>query len=78
MTDNNRSSDSHRALRGAVSLEDRLDAMEDKIDKLLEGQSTTATISLRLRALEVIVYGACGLGLMAIVSALLYLVIKQH
>ena len=60
----------HRRRRGDVTLDDRLDQIEDKLDKLMDTH-------VRLRALEIIVYGACGMALTSLVGAVLYLVIRQ-
>lgn len=66
--------------RGDLSLEQRLDGLEEGqrliLDKLNGGSVLFSGQHLRIRALEVIVYSACALGLIAIVGAILFLVIK--
>lgn len=68
------------ARRGDVTLDDRLDAIEQTLKDILNGQTQEAAASarnsLRLRALEVVVYGGCAMALTAVVGALLFLVIK--
>jgi hypothetical protein len=55
------------------------DRLEHKIDQVLErlgkGDSTFATVELRLRTLERVVFAAVSVGLLAIAMALLSLII---
>lgn len=72
--------DTSRAIKGSVTLEDRLDTIEALLrtltDRIAEGNTQFATLNLRVRALEVIVYGACGLALLGIAGAIIALVVK--
>jgi hypothetical protein len=69
-----------RRHRGDITLDERLDAIEDSLedirDKLGNGSSTFASISLRLKMIELIVYTGCGVTLLAVLGALIYLVVK--
>ena len=66
--------------RGDMTLDDRLEAIETTLQDILKVQTANSTkeaqIHLRLRALEIIVYGGCAMALTAVVGALLVLVIK--
>lgn len=66
---------------GGLNVPDRLERIEILLEALVArlalGDTTLATISLRLRALEIVVYGACGLGLMAIAYAILSVVVPR-
>lgn len=66
--------------RGVKTLDDRLEAMEATLEHIVKtlgvGATSFATIALRVRILEIIVYGACGLGLTSIAGALIFLVIR--
>lgn len=65
---------------GTLTIDERLEAIEkllqSLVDKLAAGQTKFATIQLRLLALEIVVYGACGLGLMGLAGALVALVLR--
>lgn len=67
--------------QGGLNVNDRLERIENLLEllvtRLAQGDTSLAMISLRVRALEVIVYGACGLGLMAIAYAILHIVIPK-
>lgn len=69
-----------RTRRGDLTLEDRLEAIEDTqqeiLTKLGDGTASFSTLRLRLMAIEAIVYGATGLGLAGLVGSVLYLVLK--
>ena len=69
-----------RRQRGDMTLDERLAAIEETqeriLDKLGQGNTSFASLHLRMRALEVIVYGACGLGMVGLVGSVLYLVLK--
>lgn len=69
-----------RTRRGDLTLEDRLEAIEDTQQEILiklgDGTTSFSALRLRLMALEVIVYGAAGLGLAGLVGSVLYLVLK--
>jgi hypothetical protein len=64
---------------GAVSLTERLDSIEKKLDKALENSSETRTdvavIQNRLALHDKILLGVCGAGGLAIVTAVLSKVI---
>lgn len=68
--------------RGSKTIDDRLDDIEtglgDIMKSLSVGATSFATIALRVRILEIIVYGACGLGLTAIAGALIALVLRTQ
>jgi hypothetical protein len=80
MPDDESGTDQHRALRGALTLDERLGHIETTLAKLVEslgaGATSFATLGLRVRILEIIVYGACGLGLTALAGALIALVVR--
>lgn len=67
--------------QGNMTSAERLERIESLLEGLIArlavGDTSIATISLRLRALEIVVYGACGLGLMALAYALLAIVVHQ-
>ncbi len=67
------------------AMQNRLDQIDDKFtakfdafaDLLATGKQTFATMELRLRALEIIVYGACGMALVSVLGAALYFFVRQ-
>lgn len=59
---------------GALSLQDRLTAIEEKLDHVLE---RFEGIPMRTRALEIVVYGACGIVLLAFASSVIGLHVNQ-
>ncbi len=75
------SSDESSQSRGAVSLASRLDDIETVLeeirDQMATGGRNFAVMGLRIRALEVIVYGGCAIVLIAVLSAILVLTIRQ-
>lgn len=66
--------------RGDMTLEQRLDGLEEGqrqiLEKLSGGSVQFSSFGLRLRALECIVYGSCALAGTGVVGSLLYLVLK--
>lgn len=60
--------------RGQLTLDDRLRGIDDCLRVIME---KIEGIPLRVRALEFVVYGACGLGLVAIAGAIIALVLKK-
>ncbi len=64
-----------------MNLNDRLDDIEGVLEEIREqmtqGVKNFAVLGLRLRALEVIVYGGCGIVLVAVLSAILVLTIRS-
>lgn len=60
---------------GSLSLEQRLDNIEATLKDI---QAAINGLPLRVRALEIVVYGGCGVVLIAILGALLALVIRDH
>lgn len=68
-----------RRNRGDLTLEDRLDSIEETqqliLEKLSTGNATFASMLIRLRALEYIVYGAVMMALVGVAGSLLYLVL---
>lgn len=68
---------------GDLSLDDRLDRLEamnsslsTKLDQLLEKFSKFSGLEDRVKKLEVVVFGACGLILVAVFTALIAIVVK--
>lgn len=65
---------------GTLSLDERLGGIEDKQDEILDalnkGSTSFATLHLRVRAIEIIIYSGCSITLIGVVGALLYQVIK--
>ena len=55
--------------------DERFDKLNEKLDKIVgmlaEGNTQFATLHLRVRALEVVVYGGCALALIYLVNQLL-------
>ena len=65
-----------RSRRGDLSLDARLDRIEDAQEAILDRLNDQASMAIRVRALEAVVYGACGLGLVSLCVALVGKVIK--
>ena len=63
-----------------TNISQRFDSIDAKLktidEKLGDGKISFATILLRVRALEVVVYGACSVGLLAIAGAIITMVVK--
>lgn len=79
MTDPNASTETMPAIktrRGDLSLDARLDRIEDAQEEILKRLNDHASMQIRLRALEAVVYGACGLGLVSLCVALVGKVVK--
>lgn len=63
-------SSDERPIDGSLSVSDRLQSIDTKIDILL-----AQSLPLRVRALEIVVYGGCGIGLLGMAGAIVKLVI---
>jgi hypothetical protein len=61
--------------RGNLSLDDRLERIEGQLRAI---QASLDGIPTRVRALEYVVYGGCGVVLLAVLTALTALVLRQH
>jgi hypothetical protein len=61
--------------RGNLTLDERLERIEDALKNLREAIDG---LPLRVRALEIVVYGGCGVALVAVLGALVTLVVKNH
>jgi hypothetical protein len=61
--------------RGNLSLDERLERIELQLLKI---QESLDGIPTRVRALEYVVYGGCGVVLLAVLTALITLVLKSH
>jgi hypothetical protein len=61
--------------RGNLTLDERLERIEDQLAKIKESLDGIPT---RVRALEIVVYGGCGAVLLAVLTALIALVLKGH
>ncbi len=61
--------------RGNLTLDDRLERIEAQLTAI---QVSIEGIPTRVRALEYVVYGGCGVVLLAVLSALIALVMKGH
>ncbi len=60
------------------SMDEKLDGRFDSINKTLgDGSTNFATIEIRLKILELVVYSGIGLVLTGVLGALLFLVIKS-
>jgi hypothetical protein len=66
---------SNRRHSGDLSVDDRLEAIEAKLDKLLDN---TGSLPDRVQKLEYVVYGGCGVILLAVLGALVALVVVQR
>ncbi len=77
------------ARSGGLNIDQRLVGIEELLREIRSEQGNVAkelaggrtqfeTLSLRLRALEVITYGACGLGLIALAGAVIAMVVRGH
>lgn len=53
---------------GALSLQDRLQQIEEKLDNVLE---RFQSLPLRVRALEIVLYGTCAIALLAVANSVL-------
>ncbi len=53
---------------GSLSLQDRLMQIEEKLDDVL---SRFESLPVRVRALEIVVYGACGIVLLAFANSVI-------
>ena len=60
---------------GVVTLDKRLEAIEAKLDELL---TTHGSTPLRIRALEIVVYGGCALVLVAFVGRQIAIAFTGH
>lgn len=58
-----------------MSLEERLERIEDALTGIKE---SIAGLPLRVRALEIVVYGGCGIALISLLGAVVALVLKAH
>lgn len=61
--------------RGNLTLDDRLERIETQ---LIAIQASLEGIPTRVKALEFVVYGGCGVALLAVLTALIALVTKGH
>ncbi len=61
--------------RGNLTLDERLERIEGQLNKI---QEAIDGIPTRVRALEFVVYGGCGVVLVAVLGALIALVLRQH
>lgn len=61
------SDDTPRA-NGSLSLQDRLQQIEEKLDSVLE---QFQSLPLRVRALEIVLYGTCGIVLLAFANSVI-------
>jgi hypothetical protein len=59
---------------GTLSLEERLERIEAALHDL---KTSIDGLPTRVRALEFVVYGGCGVALVAILTALVALVVKH-
>ena len=59
---------------GTLSLEERLERIETALNQLRE---SIEGIPTRVRALEYVVYGGCGVVLLAVLSAMIALVVRH-
>ncbi len=59
---------------GSLTPAERLASIEKKLDTILESY---ASVPIRLRALETVVYGGCGVCLLAVLGAVVTLVIRS-
>jgi hypothetical protein len=68
--------------RGNLTLDERLERIEGaqtRANGALDAiKDAIAGLPLRVRALEIVVYGGCGVALIALLGALIALVLKQH
>lgn len=66
--------------RGDITLEDRLEMIEQTlhrlVEKLSDGTNEFSSLRVRIRALEFVVYGSCGIVGTGVIGSLLYLVLK--
>lgn len=62
--------------RGDLSLSERLERLEEGQAETLRLLRDNASYQIRIRALEAVVYGACGLGLLSLCVALVGKVVK--
>lgn len=53
---------------GSLSLQDRLEQIEGKLDDVL---LRFESVPVRVRALEIVVYGACGIVLLAMANSII-------
>lgn len=53
---------------GALSLQDRLQQIEEKLDHVLE---RFESLPLRVRALEIVLYGSCAIVLLAFANSVI-------
>lgn len=82
----------HAVRSGTISLEDRLRSIEELVTGIKEtldqdigavreelgtGARHFALLNLRVRALEIVVYGGCGVVLIAVLSSLIILVLRD-
>lgn len=76
------------ALRGGLTLDDRLDDIESLLrevrgdlraqgERLAKGDTELATLNLRLAGVERIVYGLCGVVLLSVLGAIVGLVVTR-
>lgn len=61
--------------RGNLSLDDRLERIEVQLRQI---QDSLDGIPSRVLALERVVYGGCGVVLVAVLGALVALVVRSH
>lgn len=61
--------------RGNLTLDERLERIEAQLNKI---QEAIDGIPTRVRNLEYVVYGGCGVVLLAVLGALVTLVVRQH
>lgn len=81
MNERNDETTPYRRNSGAISLEDRLENIEDKLDRLLltsgDMQARVALIESKLGLHHNILMGACGLILLSVFGALIALVVTK-
>ncbi len=65
--------DDHTPTRGILTLDDRLERIEAQLAKIQEALDGIPT---RVRALEYVVYGGCGVVLLAVLSTVITIALK--
>lgn len=65
-----------RRRHGELTLDDRLDGLEEGQQKILEKLTQFSGIHIRIRALEFVVYGSCSIAGVGVIGSLLYLILK--